>query len=54
MRRIAVSCVKDEAPYLVEWIAYQRLIGFDHVIIAANDSTDGTNEILSALQRRGY
>lgn len=54
MKRVSVTTVKDEAPYLVEWIAYQKLLGFDTVIVASNDSTDGTLEILERLEAAGW
>ncbi|WP_181900475.1 glycosyltransferase family 2 protein [Paracoccus thiocyanatus] len=54
MKRIVVTTVKDEAPYLVEWIAYQKLLGFDEIVITSNDSTDGTDEILERLEAGGW
>ena len=32
-----VSTVKDEAPYLWEWVAYHRMIGFNDILIFQND-----------------
>lgn len=51
--RIIVGCMKNEAPYIVEWIAYHRAIGFDGFIIYSNDSEDGTTEILAHLSELG-
>jgi len=51
--RILFSQVRNEAPFLVEWIAYHRVIGFDEVVICSNPSTDGTEEILAALAAAG-
>jgi hypothetical protein len=51
--RTLVGTVKDEGPYLLEWICYYRLIGFDHLVIASNDCTDGTREILDYLDDAG-
>lgn len=48
-RRTIVATMKDEAPYILEWVAYHKCIGFDRFIIYSNDSTDGTTEILDAL-----
>ncbi len=45
---------KDELPYILEWVAWYRLIGAGQLYIADNDSTDGTTELLAALQRKGY
>lgn len=45
--------VKDEAPYILEWIAHHMLLGIDKFIIADNSSTDGTKEILTKLSQAG-
>ncbi len=47
------SCAKDEGPFILEWIAYHLLIGFDPILIYSNDSTDGTTELLDALDKNG-
>ena len=48
-RRTLVSCLKDEGPFLLEWLAYHKAIGFDRFIIGANDCTDGSAEMLARL-----
>ncbi len=48
-----VTSVKNEGPYLVEWIAYHRAIGVTDFTIFSNDCTDGTNRILTRLQQMG-
>ena len=47
-----VATVKDEGPYLWEWVAYHRMIGFHNIIIFQNDSADGTHEILTEMARQ--
>src|SRR5690606_11488643 len=47
------TAVRNEAPFLIEWIAYHKVIGFENIIIAANPSTDGTDELLAALDEAG-
>lgn len=47
------AIAKNEGPYLLEWIAWHRLMGFDRIIICDNDSTDGSTELLAALDRAG-
>ncbi|MBJ6373313.1 glycosyltransferase family 2 protein [Sedimentitalea arenosa] len=53
MRITAVTCVKNEGPFLLEWIAYNRLIGVDGFLFYSNDCTDGTDDLLDALADRG-
>ncbi|MFD1193644.1 glycosyltransferase family 2 protein [Seohaeicola saemankumensis] len=51
--RVIVGCMKNEAPYIAEWIAYHRAIGVDNFLIYTNDCTDGTSEILDRMQQMG-
>jgi len=53
IRRTLVGTVKDEGPYLLEWLCYYKLIGFDQRVIASNDCSDGTHEMLSYLDEIG-
>lgn len=48
-----VTSMKDEAPYILEWVAYHRALGFDRVVVLANDCTDGTHEMLLRLHEIG-
>ena len=50
---LIVACMKNEGPYIVEWIAYHRAIGVDNFLIYSNNCDDGTSEILDRLQRMG-
>ena len=52
-RKILFSAMKNEAPFVVEWIAYHKAIGFDEIVICSNPSNDGTEEILAALAEQG-
>src|ERR1700760_320228 len=47
------AIVKDERPYLIEWVAYYRLLGFDRMIFYNNDSSDGTGRLLDAMAEMG-
>jgi len=51
MRLALGAIVKNEAPYLIDWLAWHQALGFTDFIIADNDSTDGTTDILKALER---
>ncbi|WP_265501125.1 glycosyltransferase family 2 protein [Paracoccus beibuensis] len=51
--RTVVTTVKNEAPFLLEWLCYHRLIGFNRFVIYSNDCTDGTHEMLRLLNDAG-
>ena len=50
---VICAIMKNEAPYILEWIAYHRVIKVDHFLIYNNDSTDETAEILQCLDAAG-
>ena len=50
---VIVGCMKNEAPYIIEWVAYHRAIGIDNFLIYTNGCEDGTDEILDRLQELG-
>ncbi len=57
MRRTALNgsvsigaVMKQEAPYIVEWVAWHRALGIE-LIIADNGGTDGTSELLAKLHQ---
>lgn len=50
--RLIISTMKDEAPYILEWVAYHRAIGFTDFLIYTNDCTDGTDLLLDRLEQR--
>jgi Glycosyltransferase family 92 len=47
------AIVRNEARYILEWIAFHKAIGIDHFYIYDNQSTDGTTDILLRLQAAG-
>lgn len=50
---VIVGCMKNEAPYILEWVAYHRAVGYDNFLIYTNDCTDGTDAVLGRLQEMG-
>lgn len=50
---VIVGCMKNEAPYILEWVAHHRAVGFDNFLIYTNDCTDGTDAVLARLQDLG-
>jgi len=53
VRIFSVTSMKDEGPFLLEWIAYHRLIGVTEFLIFSNDCSDGTDQMLDALEQAG-
>lgn len=47
------AVVKDEAPYLEEWLEYHLIKGVEHFYIYDNGSTDNTHWILNRYQELG-
>ncbi|WP_208348290.1 glycosyltransferase family 2 protein [Pseudaestuariivita rosea] len=54
MAKVLISSLRNEGPYILEWVAYHRAIGFDQIIVAYNDCDDGSAEMLEALQGIGW
>lgn len=50
---VVVGCMKDEAPYIVEWVAHHRAVGFDGFLIYTNGCTDPTDAMLGRLMEMG-
>ena len=50
---VLISSVRNEGPFVLEFVAHHRAIGFDLICIASNDCTDGTDLVLGALDRHG-
>ncbi len=49
-----VTCMKNEGPFILEWLAYHRAIGVKNVLVYTNDCDDGTETLLKTLQSKGY
>lgn len=54
VRYTVVCSVKDEGPFLVEWVCWQRLLGFTDIIIVTNGCTDRSPQLLDALASAGW
>lgn len=44
-----IATARNEGPFLLEWVAYHRAIGFDQIIILSDTSKDGTEALLVKL-----
>ncbi|QQK03277.1 glycosyltransferase family 2 protein [Burkholderia anthina] len=53
--KIGIAAIfKNECESIVEWVAYHRAVGIDYFLIADNESTDGSSELLGKLARAGF
>jgi len=53
-RTAIVTTMKNEGPFILEWLAYHRAIGVEDFLIYTNDCTDGTDTMLQMLQDKGF
>lgn len=53
MSHLAILCVRNEAAFLLEWLAHHRAVGFDHFLVFSNDCDDGTDAMLDHLASLG-
>jgi hypothetical protein len=51
--RTIITTMRNEAPFILEWLAYHRAIGFTDFVIFTNDCEDGTDQMLDRLQQMG-
>jgi hypothetical protein len=49
----AVSMMKDEGPFVIEWVAHHLAIGFSDLVVYTNDCSDGTDDMLIRLEELG-
>jgi len=52
-RLLALSMMKDEGPYLLEWIAHHLAVGFTDILVYTNDCSDSTDDMLIRLEELG-
>lgn len=51
---LGISAIaRNEAPYLLEWIAHHRLLGVERFFLVDDRSSDGTTEVLAAMESAG-
>lgn len=53
LKATLITAMRNEGPFLVEWVAYHRAIGFTDILIYADDSLDGSGALLGALDAAG-
>ncbi|MCK0141255.1 glycosyltransferase family 2 protein [Aliiroseovarius sp. F20344] len=52
-QRTLITAARNEGPYLVEWIAWHRMIGFDQIVVFDEPSQDQSTPLLDALAKAG-
>jgi hypothetical protein len=52
-RTLIVTCMKDEGPFILEWMAWHRAVGVTDFVVFSNDCTDGTDLLLDRLDQLG-
>ncbi|MBI1170375.1 glycosyltransferase family 2 protein [bacterium] len=45
--------MKDEGPYVIEWVAHHLAVGFTDLVVYTNDCSDGTDDMLIRLEALG-
>ena len=50
---VVVTTMKNEGPFILDWVAYHLSVGVTHFLVYTNDCDDPTCEILDALAARG-
>ncbi len=53
MRILAISTLRNEGAFLLEWLAHHRAVGFTDFLVFSNDCDDGTDAMLDRLQELG-
>ncbi|MBV1864857.1 MAG: glycosyltransferase family 2 protein [Rhodobacteraceae bacterium] len=53
MRALAVITVRNEAAFLLEWLAHHHVVGFTDFLVFSNDCEDGTDLMLDRLAEMG-
>lgn len=54
MKIVAVLTVRNEAAFLLEWLAHHLAAGIGHFVVLSNDCEDGTDAMLDRLTGTGW
>lgn len=54
MRFLAVLLVRNEAAFLLEWLAHHQAVGFTDFLVLSNECEDGTDALLDRLDELGH
>ena len=53
VRITVLASMRNEGPFIVEWLCWYRMLGFTDVVVVTNNCTDHSPELLDALQAAG-
>ncbi|MFZ1467651.1 MAG: glycosyltransferase family 2 protein [Paracoccaceae bacterium] len=53
MTYVVLTTMKNEAAFLLDWVAHHKALGFDSLVICTNDCSDGTDAMVLRLQEMG-
>lgn len=53
LKYLAILTVRNEAAFLLEWLAHHRAVGFTDFLVFSNDCQDGTDTMLDRLAALG-
>jgi len=53
-RMMIATCMKDEGPFILEWLAWHKAVGVTDIVVFTNDCSDGTDHLLDRLQDMGH
>jgi len=51
--RVVFTTMKNEGPFILEWVAHYVSLGFTGFVIFTNDCVDGTDQIIHRLEEMG-
>lgn len=52
-RRLMIATMRNEGAFILEWLAWYRMIGFTDFLIYSNDCDDGSDAMLDRLDAMG-
>lgn len=52
-RVVVATCMKDEGPFILEWMAWHKALGVTDIVVFTNDCSDGTDRLLDRLDQMG-
>lgn len=54
MKATVVCPVRNEGPFILDWVVWYRMLGFSKIVILTNDCTDHSLDLLAALKAAGW